>query len=151
MSFEEKYKKYKKKYLELKGGRLYDLKIKGKDDKVLADCFIMDDNVILNDEQNTLKNQKTIENRLKQYKRCNSINLNYTENNKFYFYFELESKSNQIRSDVFTNLMDYTHTTGRDPTLYQSKSGKGLESISKKLKDLKIHSGPKRKNIVMSF
>jgi hypothetical protein len=49
------------------------------------------------------------------------------------------------------DLMDYTHTTGRDPTLFQSKSGKGLESISKKLKDLKIHSGPKRKNIVMSF
>jgi|LakMenE18May11ns_1017448.scaffolds.fasta_scaffold9877455_1 hypothetical protein len=51
----------------------------------------------------------------------------------------------------YMDLMDYTHTTGRDPTLFQSKSGKGLESISKKLKDLKIHSGPKRKNIVMSF
>ena len=133
MSFEEKYKKYKNKYLALKGGRLYDLKIKGEDDKVLEDCFIIDDDIILNDERNTIANQQTIKNRLNQYKRCNSINLNYTENNKFYFYLELESKANQIRGDLFTNLMDYTHIKPKNIFIIYSNINKQKEYFKKRL------------------
>ena len=104
-NYQEKYLKYKAKYLALKGGRLLEL-----EDKIALDeCKIEDNHHII-----TYQEDKSDTNKLENFNkssrkntRCN--NLSRVDNNKFYFYLELETKSNSVYSDLFTNLMVYTN------------------------------------------
>ena len=65
--------------------------------------------------------------------KCNAINLQYTDNNKFYFYLELESKANIIQGDLFTNLIMYTHINPNNIFIIYSNISKQKDYFSKRL------------------
>ena len=148
LSYKNKYLKYKFKYINLKGGRLLD----SKDTDLIKQCSIEDErNVyssdLLNRKKKALEAKKndliitndiknindSIEESFTKNTKCNAINLQYTDNNKFYFYLELESKANIIQGDLFTNLIMYTHINPNNIFIIYSNISKQKDYFSKRL------------------
>ena len=151
LSYKKKYLKYKFKYINLKGGRLLD----SKDKVLIKPCSIEDESKVYSSnllnrktdllaketdliKKNALKTEiKNIndsrEESFRKNTKCNTINLQYTDNNKFYFYLELESKSNIIQGDLFTNLIMYTHINPNNIFIIYSNISKQKDYFSKRL------------------